>query len=90
MRTTKALITVSGWTNWEIKELLVARGWEVASDIHLSPVHVCRPQHLTPSHSNVRCNRKCLLIDRQLRGLCLTSPPLLHQEGPPTSIAKQR
>ena len=55
MRTTKALITVSGRTNGEIRELSVARGWEVASDIHLGPVRVCRPPapNTTPQEREV-------------------------------------
>lgn len=41
----------------------VAKGWEVTSDIHVSPIHVCGSQQLTTSQSNMRWNRKCLLID---------------------------
>ena len=56
-------IPTSGWTNQGIGKMSVARGWEVTSDIHVSPIHVCGSQQLTPPQSNMRWNRKCLLID---------------------------
>lgn len=34
-------IPISGWTNWRIRKMSVVRGWEVTSDIQVSPIHVC-------------------------------------------------
>lgn len=57
-------IPISGWTNWRIRKMSVVRGWEVTSDIQgQSHPCVCGSQQLTPSQSNMRRDRKCLLID---------------------------